>query len=726
MPDDQSPIEVLHVDDEPDLAAVTAEALEQADERMAVETVTSVAAALEKIDGRDPDCVVSDYDMAPKDGIDLLETVREDYPDLPFVLFTGKGSEEVASEAFAAGATDYLQKSSGLDQYTVLANRIQNVVEERRERAARRETEHRLSQLANQSNDVLWMFTADWDELLFVNAAYERVYGRSRELLRADTQDFLAAVHPDDRDRVREVMERTSAGEETEIEYRVNEAEDYDRWVWVQAGPITDEDGTVTRVAGFSRDITQRRTERRQLERIREFFENAERLGDLGAWEIREDGPTTWTAGTRRIHGVDEDFEPSVDDGLSFIHPDDRDRVREAIGSAIEAGESFEVQARLEAADGEERWVRSRGQPVDPEDEPSRIRGYIQDVTDRVERERELEQYETIVETIPEGVFVLDEAGAIKMGNERAAELLGSAPGELIGQSFESLIEDGVFEPGIVETYLDHVRTLLSSETDQEYAQYEQTVTVDGEERILETHLALRPYDEDFQGTIGVIRDVTEPKRQRETLREQNERLEEFASIVSHDLRNPLNLAKGHLELASEGCEDEQLEPVRRAHERMERLIEDLLTLARQGDSPSELEPVELADLARGCWQTVHHSGASLDAPVEATVQADEVRLRELLENLFRNAVEHAGPDVTVTLGSLPDGFYVADDGQGISPEKREDVFEYGYSTADEGTGLGLSIVSRVAEAHNWDVSVQDSEAGGARFEVTGVEFADD
>jgi signal transduction histidine kinase len=81
---------------------------------------------------------------------------------------------------------------------------------------------------------------------------------------------------------------------------------------------------------------------------------------------------------------------------------------------------------------------------------------------------------------------------------------------------------------------------------------------------------------------------------------------------------------------------------------------------------------------------------------------------------------------VTVTLGSLPDGFYVADDGQGISPEKREDVFEYGYSTADEGTGLGLSIVSRVAEAHNWDVSVLDSEAGGARFEVTGVEFADD
>lgn len=132
-----------------------------------------------------------------------------------------------------------------------------------------RENEERLSQLASYSEDVLWMFDADWEELLFVNDAYEEVFGRTVESLEADPPSFLEAIHPEDRKRVREAMERVSGGEQVEIEYRVNSSEEYGRWVWVQGAPVF-EDDEVTRVVGFTRDITERKARADRLQRQNE------------------------------------------------------------------------------------------------------------------------------------------------------------------------------------------------------------------------------------------------------------------------------------------------------------------------------------------------------------------------------------------------------------------------------------------------------------------------
>jgi signal transduction histidine kinase len=225
--------------------------------------------------------------------------------------------------------------------------------------------------------------------------------------------------------------------------------------------------------------------------------------------------------------------------------------------------------------------------------------------------------------------------------------------------------------------------------------------------------------------------------RREETLRErerrlerQNERLDEFASVVSHDFRSPLTVARGRLALARETCSaavDEQLAAVADAHDRMEALVDGLLTLARQGRAVGDTEPVALAPLATAAAAEV--SGVALEA-TDVVVEADPDRLRELVGNLVRNAAAHAGDDVRVSVGPLddadaddagddaPTGFYVADDGPGIPPGDRETVFERGYTTGADGTGLGLSIVRRVAEAHGWRVSVTEGADGGARFEV--------
>ena len=214
-------------------------------------------------------------------------------------------------------------------------------------------------------------------------------------------------------------------------------------------------------------------------------------------------------------------------------------------------------------------------------------------------------------------------------------------------------------------------------------------------------------------------------------LRTERDRLEEFASVLSHDLRNPLNVAQGRVELLRGEAPTEHVAPIDRSLSRMEDIITDVLTLAREGEAVSDVDAVDLGDCVDDAWETVDTRSAVLrcDDGFE-TVTADAGRLQRLLENLFRNSVEHGsidsdsqgvdGSDVTVRVGRLDGepGFYVVDDGPGIPPDERESIFEHGYSTDPDGTGLGLAIVDRIASAHGWTVTATGADSGGARFEI--------
>lgn len=286
--------------------------------------------------------------------------------------------------------------------------------------------------------------------------------------------------------------------------------------------------------------------------------------------------------------------------------------------------------------------------------------------------------------------------------------------------------------------------------------------TADGVRDFL-LHVVPIALDERNAEGYSIYTDITDQQRRQRELERQNELLEEFASVISHDLRNPLSVARGRLELARREQDSEHHEEIDAALVRMNELIEDVLTLARQGRVIGATERVSLATVAKRAWHTAGTETAELTVDDPGEVEADPDRLARLFENLFRNAVEHgstssrseagdavehgstnppsqaqedavehgstnsqASPDdttehddVAVTVGALDDGgLFVADDGPGIPDGERENVFEGGYSTADDGTGLGLSIVRSIAEAHDWTVTVDESEAGGARFEI--------
>ena len=349
---------------------------------------------------------------------------------------------------------------------------------------------------------------------------------------------------------------------------------------------------------------------------------------------------------------------------------------------------------------------------------------------------------DVIVQEIDDGIIVFDSDDIVVDSNATAKELLATDRpiGEPVstalavetenGQSLaDVLFPDGTVSERVTECWIEH----------------------DGERRCYDIRISeLASADEPAAGHVALVRDITERKRREQMLREreqalkaqkeqletktvqlehQNERLDRFAGIVSHDLRNPLNVAYGRTSLIAAELEQleeppvdtEHLEITERSLQRMEEIIEDALTLARQGRALTETEPVSLARTVRQGWQNVDTQDATLEADISMTVESAENRLFNLFENLFRNAVEHGGMDVTVRVGPLENGFYVEDNGPGIPEENKESVLEEGVSTAEDGTGFGLAIVNNIVRAHGWSLTVADADSGGARFEITGV-----
>ncbi|WP_193767695.1 PAS domain S-box protein [Halorientalis pallida] len=359
--------------------------------------------------------------------------------------------------------------------------------------------------------------------------------------------------------------------------------------------PITDAEESFVRIMAqwVGTELT-RQQRQEELERTSQFLQDSQEVAKVGGWEVSlQSERVRWSDELYRIHGLPLDANPTPEEAIEFYHPDDRGTIREAFDRLTTEGEPYDLELRLVTADNEVCWVRTRGEPRYEDDEIVAVHGTFQDITERKEREQELQR--------------------------------------------------------------------------------------------------------------------------------QNGRLNEFAGVISHDLRNPLNVAQARATILQQRADDElqeHLTPLVRSLDRMESIIEDTLTLARQGETVGEMNSIPVVDLIGKCWAGVEAGEATLEIEDEFTLRGDHDRLRHVFENLFRNAVEHAGEDVTVRVGRCGENcLYVEDDGPGIPPGDRDAVFEPGHTSAAGGTGFGLTIVKRIAEAHGWEVAITDGRDGGARFE---------
>ena len=582
------PIHVLSVGDPADCEGAVERVLERDVDRFDVTSVTTEVAARESLSGSRPvDCLVVD-DLPDTDGPALLDRLIGDWPELPVVSVVRDDSPEAVTVALDAGANEYLQWSPAVDQTEILARRIESVVDESRSPSARPTAEIRLDALFEQSPDMINVHDetgrivacnprlreqTGYDEAELTDM---RVWDIDRTAERERARDLWANMAPGDQRRMEGVFERAD-GSTFPVEVHI-------RCIEV---------GEARQFVAISRDISELREREAELERKNDLFERAQEIGNVGTWEYDvSDESWWWSDEVYEICGLDHSITPTVDLVVGLVHPDDRDAAFDTAERSIRTGERFTTTFRLEVDDGV-RWARVQGEPQTVDGWTVGVRGTVQDITDRVNREQEL--------------------------------------------------------------------------------------------------------------------------------REKNERLDEFASIITHDLRNPLQVLRGSLDGAESTGEAIHFERGRRAIDRMESMISDVLALARQGERVDELDTVGLDEVVPACWESVLAEEATLEVDTEQRIRASETRLKQLVENLLRNAVEHGPADGTVRVGPLPDGFYVADDGPGIPPAEREQVFESGYSTAMDGTGFGLAIVEAVADAHGWSVAITESDTGGARFEFTGV-----
>jgi PAS domain S-box-containing protein len=338
--------------------------------------------------------------------------------------------------------------------------------------------------------------------------------------------------------------------------------------------------------------------------------------------------------------------------------------------------------------------------------------------SERSLRAEHLRAFQQAVEQSGHSIYLTDTDGTIEYVNPAFEHQTGYEREEAIGAT-PSILKSGEMDEAFFADLWETITEgelwdseIINAHADGETYPVDQTIApIINEEGTIERFVAINS-------------DISERKAYEEQLERQNEQLEEFASVVSHDLRNPLNVATSRLKMARESHDNDNLAKASQSLERMEELIEDVLTLAREGQNIDEREPLSLEAVASAAWDSVATEDAHFETTADVDLEGDQRRLQRMLENLFRNSIDHGltngeSDSLTLRVGPTDDGFFVEDDGTGLPDTSDEDLFESGFTTDEDGNGLGLAIVERIADAHDWSVSACDSETGGARFEIS-------
>ena len=700
-------ITVLHLDDDEAFLALATDRVEHASDRVRVHTASDPSVALERLGRGDVDCVVSDYQMPGMDGLEFLEAVRERHPELPFLLFTGQGNEAIAGRAISAGVTDYLQKGTSNEQFTVLANRVENTVSKRRAERRARATDRRIREVHTRITDAVVAVDEEW--------RYTHVNPRAAEVLERSPGTLLG----------QRLWDAFPALCDTEFEPAIREAmasqqtrtvEDYFEPTasWYEVTVYPDENG----VSVYFRDVTERRERERDLHEERAFNEAVlgalpdvlyafDRSGELLRWNDR----------LEEVTGYDERELASMTP-LDLVPTDEREPVGESVAEVFEDRESGTLESALRTRDGERIPYEFTGAILtDADDDPVGLVGVGRDRSARQERER---RFEAIFDNTYQFTGLAEPDGTLLEANETALEFGGFDRETVVGEP----VWETPWFTGSPER-MSAAESAVERAAEGEFVRDE--LEVQGAEDRAVIDFSVRPL-RDADGEVELLvlegRDITELKAHEAELERQNERLEEFAGVLSHDLRNRLGVAEGHLTLAREDPTPASIDHALTAVDRTGDLVEDVLSLASEGRVVDDPEPIDLRIVLRKAVSNVRTDGAevTVDCSGGCTVLADPNRLSVLVENLVGNAVAHAGADPTVRVAVDGARLLVEDDGPGVAPEHREDVFEPGHTTSDNGTGFGLAIVQRIAAAHDWSVHVEPSPLGGARFVVDGLE----
>lgn len=560
------------------------------------------------------------------------------------------------------------------------------------------------------------------------NASHQQQTGFSEDELRGQTTQELLG---DEQGAIVEGNYRQCVEQQETIEYeeRLDLPGGTSYWQ-TKLTPITDS-GQVAQIVGVARDITEQKEQEQELEQIYRRFETVMETMSAAVFLKDTDGQyLMMNQACRELFNVeDQDIIGLTDDDI--VPPDVAEEASEDDRRVIETGEMIEIEETVPTATGNTVRLTRKSPVYDDDDEIEAICGVSTDITEQKRREQEIQhlknQFEFAIEGANIGIWDWEMTTDKVEFNERWAEMLGYSRDEL---KFSFDTWERLVHPDDLASVMDALEAHIDGNTEM-YDHEIRMQTKEGDWKWILT--AGRVVDRNEKGAAtraaGIRIDINDRKQAEQELKRQNSRLNEFANVVSHDLRNPLNIAQGRAAVLQQRDDDEleeHLSPILTALDRMESIIEDTLMLARQGETVGEMSAISAVELIGKCWAGVETAEATLELD-DFTIHGDRDRLRHVFENLFRNAVEHGDEDVTVQVGRASENcIYVEDDGPGIPPSDRDKVLEPGHTSANGGTGFGLTIIKRIAEAHGWEITITDGRDGGARFEFDTAGLTDE
>jgi len=423
-----------------------------------------------------------------------------------------------------------------------------------------------------------------------------------------------------------------------------------------------------------------------------------------------------------------------------ILHPEDRAWVLAETEAALRVQGSTDYEYRVVTREGEVRWLHDRGQFVrDARGRPMAWQGVMVDITERRAAEAALNEQRTelrqIIDVVPHMLFVKDEDGRYVIVNRAFAAAYGVHPHEVVGKRDADL---GV-QPAEAERHRAEERDVMHTGMPRFLPGESQSD--DGGREYDALRVVFHRAGTDQLGVLGLLRDVTEEKRQAEQLR-RAQRLAAVGTLVggvAHELNNPLSAVMGLSQLMLMDTQSEKdresLTMIHREAGRMARIVADLRRIAR-GSQEAEAPrvAVNLNDVIRHVLRVRGYSLSThnvrivedLDAGL-GPVMADPGRLEQVVLNLVVNAEQamasaagHGTLVLRTRSGLQGNTLTVEDTGPGIALEDQERIFDPFWSTKapGEGTGLGLSVVHGIVDGLGGRISVESQPKAGARFTV--------
>lgn len=616
------------------------------------------------------------------------------------------------------------------------------------------ESEERFRLLAESIDLVFWFMNLEQGKMVYINPAFERIWGVPTSAIYANAQIWIDSIHPEDRSRVLQELEQWYEGikEEYDIEYRIARTDGGVRWIWDRGTVIGRQLGKPSRVCGIATDISERKQAEKDLRRANERLELAQYAAGTGVWDWdMASGRLEWSRELFELFGLDHEKDRAdFETWRRVVHPEDRSIASTRIDNAVRDGSILDSEYRILLRDGAVRWINALGRTMyDPEGKPRRMLGICVDITRRRRMEESLRQsedrYRSLVELSPDALFI-NLNDRIVFVNHAAVRLLGaSSADEVVGRN--------PFDFRLPEYHA------ISRERNERCLAGETTPLIEGkilrlDGSFVDVEEAAAPLETEEGAAIQVIlRDITERKRTEESLAVAKEQAEaanlaksEFLANMSHEIRNPLNgimIAVQLMEDAELTTEQREcLDSIRTCSNGLLLLINDILDLSKVESGKIELEQKtfslrsSISDVIRTQLSLIHGKGLSMHTDIAEEVPdsltGDQLRLKQILLNLLGNAVkftEKGSIGISVAVSERHGDIAllqieVTDTGIGMSPHVMRKIFapfiQADTSTTRKygGTGLGLSICNRLVALMGGTIWAESREGAGSTFYI--------